>query len=117
VPSAAREFGKQLFHDLAPDFLQREHVDQTTMFGSEALRLRGKVFAFVGREGALVVKLPAERAADLVEAGDATWVRIGRNQAREWVGVALPSSGATDAWCALVDESHAFLASLSEDCR
>lgn len=72
------------------------------MFGSQALRVVGKVFAFIGREGALVVKVPAERATGLVEDGTAARVQIGRNPAREWISLPLT---ATDRWQGLLAES------------
>ena len=41
------------------------------MFGSEGLRIRGKVFAFIASGGELLVKVPEARADELVAAGTA----------------------------------------------
>lgn len=110
----ARDDARAVFRDLVPEFLGREGVDQGAMFGSEALRVHGKVVAFVDGEGGLVVKLPAARAESLVDSGRAGRVRIGRNEAREWVSLPPVQAGAEgeDGWRSYVEESLTFVASL-----
>lgn len=83
-----RSQGQRALDALAVDFLHLPGVDRSTMFGSNGLLTYGKIFAFVGVTGELVVKVPADRASELVADGGATRVRIGRNPAREWIGVA-----------------------------
>lgn len=56
-------------------------------------RSQGKFFAFVGADGGLIVKLPAEAAAGLVAEGTATPVRAGRHADREGVTVPQASAG------------------------
>ncbi|TNM64407.1 hypothetical protein FHN55_12665 [Streptomyces sp. NP160] len=55
-----------------------------------------------------MVKVPADLAAELVDAGTATRVRMGRSPAREWV--AVPRAGAPDEvrslWARLVHVSY-----------
>lgn len=110
--SAVRDEGREMFRDLVPEFLGRDGVDQGSMFGSESLRVRGKVVAFVGSDGGLIVKLPAAHAESLVGSGHATRVKIGRNEAREWV--ALPLATDEDEWRPYVEESLAFVAGLHQ---
>ena len=60
-----RADGRALFDELAPEYLVRPEVAISRMFGSEALSVRGKMFAFAANDGCLVVKLPEDRIADL----------------------------------------------------
>jgi len=67
----------------------------TKGFGSGALRIQGKIFAMLVR-GHLVVKLPAERVAILVGAGEGTffdankgtpmknWLSLGEDSTLDW---------------------------------
>ena len=59
---AAQVRAHELFDPIAEGYLSRDGVDIGPMFGSEGLRIRGKVFAFVGYRGSLVVKVPEARA-------------------------------------------------------
>lgn len=102
VRDPRREVGQRLLDDIATAYLEHPGVDRGAMFGSQALRVLGKVFGFIGSEGALVVKVPGERASALIEDGTATCIRIGRNPAREWIGLPL---AATDRWSGLLAES------------
>jgi hypothetical protein len=78
-------------------------VEQGTGWRSPGLRVNRKIFAMLV-DGELVVKLPAERCAELVAAGHARPFRSGRREMREWVVV-----GEGD-WVALAEEAHAFVA-------
>jgi len=102
VRDLRRDTGQRLLDDLATAYLDHPDVDRGAMFGSQALRVLGKVFAFIGSEGELVVKVPAERATVLIEDGTAARIRIGRNPAREWIGVPV---AATDRWSGLLAQS------------
>jgi len=61
------------------------------MVGSNGLRCRDSVFAFVGRDGNLIAKLPAAHAP-LVAEGKATAILAGRQTTREWVGIPSPAT-------------------------
>jgi TfoX/Sxy family transcriptional regulator of competence genes len=77
-------------------------------FGADALTVHGAIFAMVTR-GALVVKLPAARVRDLVEAGDGAPFTAGRGRPmKEWVAVAAVDP---DAWRTLAEEACAFVSS------
>lgn len=88
-----RAEAQRRFDILAVGFIDRPGVSRGPMFGSIGLRAGDRFFAFVGRDGRLVVKLPPAQAATLVSAGEAAPVRAGRNLTREWV--AVPFSGGT----------------------
>lgn len=103
-----RASAQAVFDDLAAEYADRPAVGRGPMFGSLGLTASGHFFAFVGREGQLVVKLPAAHAANLVAAGEATAVRAGRNATREWVGVLLPADGAADRWRELIAAAYQY---------
>jgi hypothetical protein len=87
------------------DLLAEPGVDEGTGFGkSPGLRVGGKIFA-MEIDDRLVVKLPAERCRELVDAGGADLFVIGKRQMREWVAV---DPDAHD-WDALAREALAFV--------
>jgi hypothetical protein len=93
------------FDAIADRLLAEPGVDQGTGFGSQpGLRVEGKIFA-MHIDGRLVVKLPAERCAALVESGGAELFVIGKRQMREWVAV---ERGAHD-WPGLAGEALGFV--------
>ena len=74
-------------------------------FGRSALRFQGRIFAMLVR-GRLVVKLPAERVGELIEAGDG--VRFDANKGtpmKEWLSLD-PDSGRD--WLELAREALDF---------
>jgi hypothetical protein len=94
------------FSALAADFLADPGVDEGTGFGSNpGLRVDGKIFAMVVR-GDFVVKLPAERCDELVDAGRARRFRIGSREMREWIAV---EPGNEDDWPSLAREALDFV--------
>ncbi|ADB31875.1 hypothetical protein Kfla_2810 [Kribbella flavida DSM 17836] len=107
-----RERGQRLLDEPAGAYDGVPGVDRSRMFGSEALRTEGKIFGFVGSDGELIVKVPAERAAAVVADGGAERVRIGRNPAREWIGLAYPRTpDERERWRELLGVAHEYVAS------
>jgi hypothetical protein len=83
-------------------------IEQGTGWGqSPGLRVRGKIFAML-IDGELVVKLPAERCAELVAAGHGRLFRSGSREMREWVVVGEERA---DDWLRLAEDAHAFVGS------
>jgi hypothetical protein len=95
-----------IFDPIAAEYLERPGVDIGPMFGSEGLRVRGKVFAFVGYKGALVVKVPAARADEIEAAGDGERMRMRGRTMREWVVVPVDRA---DRWAPLTADAFAYL--------
>jgi len=104
--AAARERGHVIFDPLAQAFLQRDGVDIGRMFAREGLRIRGKIFAFLGFDGELILKVPADRIEILIAEGDAERMVMRGRPLREWVTVA-PSRA--DRWGDLMEEAYAFV--------
>ena len=101
-PSTAR------FEDLVTEFNDVEGVTLPrggSGFGRSALRYRGKIFAMHVR-GALVVKLPADRVASLVAAGQGAHFDANKGTPmREWFAAAPDNSL---PWSDLAAEALAF---------
>src|SRR5262245_3722488 len=100
---AERERAHAIFDPLAEDYLKRDGVDIGAMFGSEGLRIRGKVLGFAG---GLVVKVPEARADEVEASGVASRMEMRGRPAREWLVV--PTSSA-DQWEPLMAEAFAYL--------
>ncbi len=86
-------------------------VTTGTMFRSPGLRVHGRVFAFLGSRGELIVKLPRARAAQLVADGTAGPVVMGPRTMREWVqlGAREDRTSTLSLWSPLADEAHLFV--------
>ncbi|NUR86272.1 MAG: MmcQ/YjbR family DNA-binding protein [Nonomuraea sp.] len=103
---------QDLLAELAADF--GEEVVFGTMFRSPGLRVGGKIFAFLGSGGVLIVKLPRERALALVSSGGAAMVTMGKRTMREWVSVPAgeDEEETLAAWRGLVHEAHDYVDAL-----
>ncbi|OLT55327.1 MmcQ/YjbR family DNA-binding protein [Cellulosimicrobium sp. CUA-896] len=110
--AATASQGRSLFAELSEPFLERPGVTAGTMFHSPGLRTGGKFFAFVDTEDGLVVKVPRDRAVELVRAGTADVVTLGRRTLREWVTLPCPAPGPADAWRDALEEAYDYVASL-----
>ncbi|TDN90947.1 TfoX/Sxy family protein [Microbacterium sp. BK668] len=103
---AAQQRAHAIFDPIARPYLGRPDVDIGPMFGSEGLRVRGKVFAFVGHRGSLVVKVPEERADEIVASGVAERMEMRGRAMREWLVV---GPGAAAEWQPLTAEAFAYV--------
>ncbi|WP_419817313.1 hypothetical protein [Glaciibacter flavus] len=102
----ARKQGLAWLEVIGPDLLALRDAGIGRMFGSDSYSVRGKLFAFVSSDGALVVKLPAERIEQL---GLSNMVMRG-SVMREWATVPLDD---TARWRAVAVEAHAFVDSIT----
>jgi uncharacterized protein YndB with AHSA1/START domain len=93
------------FESIAERQLREPGTDLRSAFRSPGLRVGGKIFAMLV-DGELVVKLPAERCAELVAAGEGRPFESGRRSMREWVAVGSASAG---RWTALAEDARAFV--------
>jgi len=96
----------EIFDPIAERYLARAGVDMGRMFGSEGIRIRGKVFALISFGGELMLKLPAARTVELVETGNAVRVEMAGRSVREWVFVAIETP---TMWEPLIAEAFAYL--------
>jgi len=84
---------------------ENREVEQGRMLRSSGLKAGGKFFAFA-RDGELVVKVPAERVAELVASGTGVLFFSGGRRMREWVCLRPPDA---DTCAARVDEARRFV--------
>jgi TfoX/Sxy family transcriptional regulator of competence genes len=81
-------------------------VETARMFGSDGLKIRGKLFAMVVK-GVLVVKLSRNRAEELVASGHAGVFDPGHGRAmKQWISVS-PDAGVD--WLELSREAMTFV--------
>jgi hypothetical protein len=99
-----------IFDPIAADYLTKPDVDIGPMFGSEGLRIRGKIFAFVGYRGGLVVKVPETRADEIVAADVAQRMVMREREMREWLVVGRAEH---EQWAPLVAEAFAYVDSIT----
>jgi TfoX/Sxy family transcriptional regulator of competence genes len=99
-----------VFDPIAQEHLTRPGVDIGRMFGTEGLRIRGKVYGFVVHDGALVVKVSEQRVGELTTTTAAQPMVMRDRPMREWLHV--PASAAA-LWPALLDEAHDFVDSIT----
>lgn len=102
-----RAAGRERLDEIAPDLLAKPDVAMGSMFSSDGMAVRGKIFAFAANDGSLVVKLPAERIDEL---GLDNMV-LGGRMMREWARV--PFADGVDRWRAVVDDAYAFVDSIT----
>lgn len=102
---------RDLLDRIAEDFSDDPDVAMGTMFRSPGLRTADKIFAFLGHDGRLIVKLPRDRAGEFVDAGTAEPVVMGNRTMREWVAVpARADRAATLAlWRNVAREAHQYV--------
>jgi hypothetical protein len=85
------EDAQELYDELTDDLLYDPAVGRSSMMGFPCVRRAGRFFAsFDARAGALVVKLPRERVAELVEAGVGDPFAPNGRVFREWVSLPTP---------------------------
>lgn len=81
-------------------------VSEATMMGLPCLRLNGAFFAALDRTTSdLIVKLPADRVADLIAQGVGSAFAPNNRPFREWVAVTNPDRS---IWADLLREAKAF---------
>lgn len=104
--------GAALFDELVEHWVRLPGVDRSSMMGLSCLRYEGRFFSsWDGRSRSLVVKLPAERVADLVASGPGVPFAPAGRVFREWVAVPDPDR---TAWTALLREAHEHVSGMTE---
>ncbi|QFY10552.1 hypothetical protein GBF35_31600 [Nonomuraea phyllanthi] len=97
---------QELFDDLIMEHLARPEVSMGRMFHSEGLKVNGKIYAFLSKDRRVVLKVPAARAAELVEEGTAEAMVMGARRMREWVALRAPDE---TVWRRLLSEAATYV--------
>lgn len=102
--AVAADEGRDLYEELTDDLLYDPAIGRATMMGYPCVRLAKKFLAsYDDKTGCLVVKLPRERVAELVESGAGDPFAPAGRVFREWV--AIPG---LDRWHQLLAEAVEF---------
>lgn len=97
-----------LFTPIVAALQNNAGVSLARMFGSDGLKVNGKVFAMLVR-GNLVVKLPKERVDALINAKLGEYFDPGHGRLmKEWVAI---KPKAADQWLKLAKEAQRFVVS------
>jgi len=87
-PESGGGDARALYDALTDDLLYDPAIGRATMMGYPCVRLAGKfVASYDDKAGALIVKLPHDRVADLVENGSGDPFAPAGKVFREWVSV------------------------------
>ena len=104
---AAAASAEERYALIVTAFAERRDVEPPAAaggrFGSNALKLRGGIFAMLVR-GEFVVRLPRERVDALVTSREGRHFATGGRVMREWI---VATEGDADRWRALADEAYA----------
>ncbi|NUR05995.1 MAG: hypothetical protein HOQ22_09795 [Nocardioidaceae bacterium] len=97
---------RALYDELTDDLLYDPAIGRATMMGYPCVRLAGRFLAcYDDRQERLVVKLPRERVAELVEGGHGDPFAPAGKVFREWVSVPDPDR---QLWQTLLAEAVDF---------
>ena len=99
------------FWTVAEPELRNPAVSKGTMMGFPCLRIEGAFYASADRHsGDLIVKLPAKRVDDLIDAGIGGPFAPNGRRFREWVVVTQRDE---DCWASLLLEARQFVSNES----
>lgn len=108
--TAPDEVDDELFWELAEPFMADGRADEGVLMRSRCLRVQGEFMAMPEyRTGDLIVKLPADRVAELLDAETGLPFAPAGRVFSEWVQV--PGRNARQ-WHGLLDEAFAFASEL-----
>ena len=92
---------------LVTELPARPPVTTGRMFNGDGVRVRGRFFAFIGRNGDLIAKLPAPRVRELASQQIGAPVVMGTRTMREWAR--LPVEAGVGIWSEVLGEAYTFV--------
>jgi len=107
---------RALLDELSGDFADDPDVQGGTMFRSPGLRVKGKVFAFVGTGDRLIAKLPPEQVRAHLADGTGTPVTMGQRTMKEWLSFPADEDPAhtLQSWRPIARAAHDYVRALAE---
>ena len=93
-PPGGDEVARELYDELTDDLLYDPAIGRATMMGYPCVRLAGRFLAsYDDKARRLVVKLPRQRVAELIETGDGEPFAPAGKVFREWVSIPAVDRG------------------------
>ena len=93
-PPGGDEVARELYDELTDDLLDDPAIGRATMMGYPCVRLAGRFLAsYDDKARRLVVKLPRQRVAELIETGDGEPFAPAGKVFREWVSIPAVDRG------------------------
>lgn len=102
-----RDRALDLFRAVAAHHGEAWTYDASPKFGSNALRVNGRIYAALTRRHHLLLKLPPARVAALLKAKRAERMESGGRVMHGWITLKADDAG---EWIALSDQARAFVA-------
>lgn len=104
----------ELLHETLGMLRSDGPVSIGTMFRRPAIRAGGKIVAFLGFDQELIVKVPEQRAQELVTEGVASPVTMRDRTMREWIHIptGYDDESTLDAWLPYAQEALEYVQSL-----
>ena len=106
APADDYAMGVAALHALVSELPVHPPVTLGRMFNGDGVKVHEKVFAFIGRNGDLVAKVPEARVRELVALEAGAPVVMGTRTMREWVR--LSAEAGVGAWSEVLDEAYTF---------
>lgn len=105
--TASPDIDDALFWDLAEPLIGAGRADEGELMRSRCIRVQGEFLAMPEYQtGDLVVKLPKERVAELIAAGDGLAFAPAKKVFKEWVQVPARNK---KLWSTLLEEGIEFV--------
>lgn len=96
------------FEAICESMIAEGRAERSTMMGHPCLRVNGAFFATAGHKGdELILKMPAERVAYLIDAGTGEPFAPAGKVFKEWIAI---SHDRENDWPKLADEARDFVA-------
>jgi TfoX/Sxy family transcriptional regulator of competence genes len=106
LPTTANATAEELYQVVAARYAGKVEASPSKGFGSNALKVNGKIFASLSK-GRLLLKLPEARVDALVKSKKAVRFSTGVGRVKkEWLTVA---PGTKREWLALAEEARAYV--------
>ena len=110
MPKQANASAEDFYRAVAARYAGKSDAGPSKGFGSNALKVNGKIFASLTK-GRLLLKLPEARVDALVKSKEGTRFSTGAGRAKkEWVTVEASSAR---QWLALAAEARAYVSALA----
>jgi hypothetical protein len=97
----------EALHALISELPPVPPVTEGRMFNGDGVKVRQRFFAFIGRNGDLIAKLPEPTVREFVAQGSGLPVVMGTRTMREWAR--FPVEAGVGTWSEVLDQAYSFV--------